>query len=1658
MKYGMNVCASFLTTISTRLVAGVLLMVLLVAGVQAQASSAHSLAGGEPFFLLTDTSYGSDEEAKVRVEVTPYSYAVSEYGGVDMLVYRISDPMAFLQKQKNLHRVQTDGKYVGEGLSNTLSYLWDSWYKRSRRMWQSLFNKEARQAVVQTAPELRTPRTQYQVTEFKPQPQYQPLAKENGFELVQRFRYPIMQAQSIKPLDGVKLDGSSSDFVPAQEGNVYVPVGTLSPGLYLVEGVMGQYRANTLLFVSDTVGVTKLSSEQLLLWAANRKDSAPAAGVQVFWTDGVGVLQSGKTAGNGVVVFDRSSPERTYVMGQDTKGGVFISENFYYDSEIYNSKMYAVTDRPLYRPGDAVQVSIWGRHFKNSSDSNALRDGTIDVRVIDPNGVTVLTKKMPYKQREGAHTGFTLPPNSSAGGYELRFSYAEQGASNADVYAAAFRVVEYVKPHFSVHVQLGKKNHQTGEKIEGDLQLRYPDGKPVKNAKVQLSLRAQQLTMVDGEMAYAGMFPVKLQTQELQTDGSGNVAFVLPAAKEPSRYALTAFASDGAALRVRTSKEILIERAASRYSVRAAKQFSQVGESVPVRFVLQESTGIATQTAAQSVPAKLQWVRLEDQSKGEEGLSGNQQSADAGVATLKLPKAGSYSLTLRDADNNILGGTTHWVAGAGLQVVPGSIEIVTDKPSYSIGDTAQVLVSFSEPVADALLTLERDAVEQYALASAAEQGGSKWIELKRVSPTQLQAHIPIKKAFAPNMTFSVAYSKGGQFVFENRGLVVGQPSIELAIESNKAVYAPGETVELTVQTRQNGKPVAAQVALGVVDEMVYVLQPEIAPRIGDFFYHARRNNVRTTSSLAFISYDMATGRLAGPPARSTTPQRGVKVLERPRREEVDTAYWNGALQTDANGVVKVQVRMPDSLTRWRVTARALQADTGLVGQKTAYVRSSKDVYTKWTSPDWMRVGDTPTITWAAFNQTNTAQALQYRTSFDSAPKDITLQPGANTIALNIPKATEDGTPAFAYDKPLRVELLQNGKVVDALEKYVDGLPTAWQFTNSQTIPIAAGSTQVPLSLPKDAHNIQVQLLNSVDGEFARIAQDLLDYPYGCVEQTASRLIPLSMAIPALQRSTANQPVLAKRHSELRQRLQQSRLRLVYMAGPEGTFGWWGNQAHNDVLMTAYAYYADWQAAKVLGMDLPTEHWQPMLELFDPNAQKGKSGKKKTQKAPAQPLTQRVMALWFAQQMGMPTDTILKGLLAEWKNTFGVQAVALSAALSNTQPRADSASAERAGGLGSSAILIDATSPQAKAMALVLLDDMVLRSKGLNHAELKSGQLNKAALATARPPQAKAMTLVLLDDIAGQLNEAALATARHMLNSTSPTLQTLAYMYEKDVTGSSAGADYLQSDVRSALERVSAQEATFEKALTLIFSKEALGNAMLARSSTAENAPVLGAQWLKDGVELGGKVARYRLKNTSGSNASGSNASVPNALVFRQAVPEGWSAVVRYDSVRKTQTLPIAIERKLYRLEASDKAGEYTTSLVQAGDSIDTDGLYLDTLNLQSKGAGDVHYALLEVPLPPGASVEASTWGIKLAGESGQSAQNIERAQNEAMRSGYAVPFAHLTHTQLKAGTTVRHLVRFSQKGTFSTPPARLYSMYQPHRVAVDGKGRQFAIN
>ncbi|MEK8030019.1 MG2 domain-containing protein [Ideonella sp. DXS29W] len=1483
---------------------------------------------GEPFFLLSDATFGGGEAAKVRLEINNPDQ-LSTVGGVDVVLYRVPEPLGFLQKQRNLHRIQVEAKPVGEGLANTLTHLWDSWVVKARIAWQKLFSGDARRAVTAQAPELKTSPQLTRPSNFEEPPQFKPLP---GLPVVDRFRYPVHLAKPIEPPKDLKLAGSSSEFIQPSSGNVFIPLGPQKPGLYLVEAMAGQHRATTLVFVSDTLALTKVSGAQMVVWSAHRAQGAAVPSTKVVWTDGVGVLKTGSTDAQGLLRMDRpAAPEQTYVFGEDPAGGVFISENFYYDSEIYNAKVYATTDRPLYRPGDSVFVKVTGREFKNARESVALADGDIGLVVRDPAGQVVATQTMKFSSASGADGRFQLPDNAAAGGYEMMLTL------RGDNYTAAFRVADYQKPHFEIQWLPDKADFATGDEVAGAIQLNYPDGKPVANARLSLSARAQALSMIEGELDYSGAFALKLSQDELVTDGSGQARFKLPAAEQPSRYVLTVLATDGAAYRVRSTRELLVERGSAGWLLTPQRQFSKPNESLAFRW--SPSRRAADATPGQ--PTTWEWLRLEDRQRASGNLAAG-GNASGGSVDLSFPQPGSYTVTLRDAQKRIVAATSHWVAGEGLKAPAGSIGIVFDKARYNPGETAEALVTFPEPVDQALLTIERERVDAAALLTRGGEG----FTTERLGPTQWRVRVPVTAAMSPNVTVSVAYAKHGDSVFQNQGLSVVQPRVAIEFKTDKPVYAPGEVVNVDVSTTVGGKPVAAEVAVGVVDEMIYVLQPEIAPTIDDFFYHPRRNNVRTSVSLSFIGYDLATNKLGELPGRRGEPQRAIKVLERPRRDNVDTAAWEPRLRTDASGRTRFSFKMPDSLTRWRLTGRAVDAQ-GLVGQQTAWVRSDKAFYAKWTSPDWQRVGDRADASIALFNQGRDAQEVEWSAQGGGVSQQgkLSLKPGANFVTL--PLSAE---AAGALD--LTVTLRHQGKVVDSLSTPLQRVPVAWSQPRELMLDLSSGPAA--LSLPADARNVRVTLASDpAVGAFSRWVDELVEYPYGCVEQTASRMLPLSIALQSL--SAAQQPLAPM----LTHRLSTARLSLAQMAGPQAQFGWWGRGMADDPFLTAYAYYADWRATQALKAPLPASHWQRLLDVY------AKDGAKAS-------LLQRALALHWMQEMGLPVASMVDALVEE-----------LVAA------KPDEAAASARG----SVVMRDEAS---RDVALVL------------------------AAYTAGPRAS-----------APQRAEADAAAAR-LAASPSVLVQSLLVLVKK---GGAAQANALLAQVRG-------EQPTFDRAQSLLWLQKAIGGTPDVRAEAGS----LPAPW----VAARGGIGQPVWTLPAGATKPTTLAATGGAKV----------AFVAFDSSEASASpaLPVQIERKLFRVvpQAKPKAdaastgtppdGRMTVKLepVAPGTVLDTNTLYLDALTVS--GSQPLRWGLLEVALPPGAGVESGTWGLDVLGADGAQSTPLERAIHQATRQGYAVPVEKLGAGE---SVTVRHLLRFSQRGRYQLPPSRLYRMYEPEAKAVE---------
>jgi len=242
-----------------------------------------------------------------------------------------------------------------------------------------------------------------------------------------------------------------------------------------------------------------------------------------------------------------------------------------------------------------------------------------------------------------------------------------------------------------------------------------------------------------------------------------------------------------------------------------------------------------------------------------------QTAVDDGLVqqTLKLQKGGQYAIRVEGIDR--LGNP---ISGQFLVKISDDrdevrLRILADTHTYKAGDTATVTLHWREDPALALVTLQGARVLDYRL-----------VPLKS-GPNVLE--IPITARLAPNFELAAAvmtdarpaddetaeakpperfHTASSPFTVR-RELRVG---IVVRHKGNaERPVRPGDEVEVTVTTTDpQGKPVAAEVSLAMVEQSLLQRFAWPAPPIQEFFRGTRREMaVRTTSSVTF-SYTPST--------------------------------------------------------------------------------------------------------------------------------------------------------------------------------------------------------------------------------------------------------------------------------------------------------------------------------------------------------------------------------------------------------------------------------------------------------------------------------------------------------------------------------------------------------------------------------------------------------------------------------------------------------------------------------------------------------------------------------------------------------------------------------------------------------------------------------
>src|SRR5256712_5745106 len=288
-----------------------------------------------------------------------------------------------------------------------------------------------------------------------------------------------------------------------------------------------------------------------------------------------------------------------------------------------------------------------------------------------------------------------------------------------------------------------------------------------------------------------------------------------------------------------------------------------------------------------------------------------------------------------------------------------------------------------------------------------------------------------------------------------------------------------------------------------------------------------------------------------------------------RREFKDTAFWQPDAVTGGDGKATVSFKLPDNLTTWRATARAVTGDTR-VGSAVEKTISRKDVIMRLEMPRFRTEGDTVTISGVVHNflksdkSTKISLDLNGAQLLDSPSQTVTIQQNgehrvdwrvqANQVGklTLLAKALTD-TESDAVE--MTMEIVPHG-----LKQTMGNATTLTQNDADQTF-----SLDMPLRPDTQARTLRIEAAPSVAGTLFGALDYLTSYPYGCTEQTMSSFLPNIIVGQTLKEVPAAK---IRASNDLDKKVQRGLDRLYNYQHDDGGWGWWKDDK-SDPFMTAY---------------------------------------------------------------------------------------------------------------------------------------------------------------------------------------------------------------------------------------------------------------------------------------------------------------------------------------------------------------------------------------------------------------------------------------------------------------------------------------------------------
>jgi uncharacterized protein YfaS (alpha-2-macroglobulin family) len=814
--------------------------------------------------------------------------------------------------------------------------------------------------------------------------------------------------------------------------------------------------------------------------------------------------------------------------------------------------------------------------------------------------------------------------------WETPGPYADRYVPYTKVVYGSFLVAAYRRPDFRVDVTLNGDQLLAGTELTGVVKARYLFGAQMGARPLRWSFTKEPVW--DAPAAVRSVFPHdswlfvgwsdhepppagEIRRDEAQLTASGERSLTLGTLLEagvPYAYTLEGDVEDVSRQHIANRASITVHPAPWYIGVRQPPYFVQQKTGLKTEIVAVTPAGAVTPGVAVTVSlTQVQWISVRRaESNGFYTWDTERRELPAGTWTVTtadqpvpldvpLPNGGYFLLeaTAREASGRFaVTRTSFYVLGEGYTAWErfdhNRIRLVPERNQYKPGETARIMIQSPWEHATALVTTEREGIRshrQFVLTS-----------------TQQSITVPITETDIPNLFVSVLLVKGRSRAAAPATVTAkgtpgaiedpsdpGKPAfrlgyvslevddrskrLDVSVRADSAEYRPAHAAHVQVNvTDADGRGTPSEVTLWAVDYGVLSLTGYQAPDVGRSVYVRKALQVITTDNRQRIVSRRVLTPKGDTDGGGGGAESGAGIL---RKDFRVLAFWVGSVVTDAAGAATVDVTLPESLTTYRIMAVAGDRRSRF-GSADAEVRVNKPLTLKPTFPRFLAVGDR-----ALFGAVVTSQLPAAGTAtvtIKSMDPTVLQFVGSTQQTLGIAaNGSVDARFQAAGSRIGRARVQMTVRLGGETDAFEDVIPVA-VLASPETVA-AYGETAenaaseqlvVPSGVVPGYGGVQVELSSTAMVGLGEGARYLLEYPYGCAEQRASRT--LAMVLAGDLGEAFSLPGIEP--ARLRPVAQQNLRELETFQCPSGGFAYWrGNCLSVSEYLTSYVLHVFKQA-------------------------------------------------------------------------------------------------------------------------------------------------------------------------------------------------------------------------------------------------------------------------------------------------------------------------------------------------------------------------------------------------------------------------------------------------------------------------------------------------